>query len=564
MAAYMKLGDIKGDLAASADAQPYLQIELKEVLVSNWQTSAADAGLPGGAGLDILIANTGADRDGAPGNLQLTQFYVGAGAPGGAGDDLLIGGTTAFDDPASTIGQTNPPWGLDRIDQRASGSTEPGGGNDFVYDDRGNDVALFGAGNDVFQWDPGDGDDTSEGGAGTDKLMFFGANTAEAVNIVAPAADDAMSLNFEALANAAGQSSGLGDTGTHEVGHWMGLYHTFEPDSPANVELTVKVLDGRGTFYGAMTDVGYTVTVTDTQTSAPSVDRCEVQSLSIVKTLDGASGESNLTYSGESGGLNESVATGYTGTVVFTSSDPAASVGGHSGTANLVSFDTATPAIPIGDERYVYVFVGTPPGSAEGEHAKWIELQSTSFGTSGGTSAEVPPMKWDNTTQEQRDVGDAVGEFFAFDASFTGGVSVATSDAAPNGRLYLGTDVGVFEGGVIGAGDLNDWQSNYGTGGSAAASGGGGGAGKVSVHDVSLSTSVPKAVEHDSVELDAFDFSQIETKPGGDLGADDLALFDADAAALGSNTYLGMTTIEQGALGVDHGTIMLDYQYDLG
>jgi hypothetical protein len=75
---------------------------------------------------------------------------------------------------------------------------------------------------------------------------------------------------------------------------------------------------------------------------------------------------------------------------------------------------------------------------------------------------------------------------------------------------------------------------------------------------------VPKAVEHDSVELDAFDFSQIETKPGGDLGADDLALFDADAAALGSNTYLGMTTIEQGALGVDHGTIMLDYQYDLG
>ena len=55
--------------------------------------------------------------------------------------------------------------GLDRIDQRAPGSTEPGGGNDFVYGDRGNDVALFGAGDDVFQWDPGDGNDTIEGGA---------------------------------------------------------------------------------------------------------------------------------------------------------------------------------------------------------------------------------------------------------------------------------------------------------------------------------------------------------------------------------------------------------------
>ena len=40
----------------------------------------------------------------------------------------------------------------------------------------------------------------------------------------------------------------------------------------ANVELVIKVLDGRGinghywVFYGALSNVGYTVTVTDTQT----------------------------------------------------------------------------------------------------------------------------------------------------------------------------------------------------------------------------------------------------------------------------------------------------------
>lgn len=60
-----------------------------------------------------------------------------------------------------------------------------GDGNDFVFGDNGNDVAFLGAGDDVFQWEPGDGSDTVEGQAGTDRLMFFGANIAENVNIFA-------------------------------------------------------------------------------------------------------------------------------------------------------------------------------------------------------------------------------------------------------------------------------------------------------------------------------------------------------------------------------------------
>lgn len=54
------------------------------------------------------------------------------------------------------------------------------------------------------------------------------------------------------------------------------------------------------------------------------------------------------------------------------------------------------------------------------------------------------------------------------DATIQGGHK-SGSDAAPGGRLFLATEVGVYAGG-----GLNDWRSNYGTGGGAAASDGGG------------------------------------------------------------------------------------------
>ena len=60
-----------------------------------------------------------------------------------------------------------------------------GGGNDFVVGDDGNDTALMGAGDDVFQWNPGDGNDTLEGQDGTDQMLFFGADVSENVQIAA-------------------------------------------------------------------------------------------------------------------------------------------------------------------------------------------------------------------------------------------------------------------------------------------------------------------------------------------------------------------------------------------
>jgi len=58
-----------------------------------------------------------------------------------------------------------------------------GAGNDFVFGDNGNDTALLGAGDDVFQWNPGDGSDIVEGQDGHDTLIFFGANASENISI---------------------------------------------------------------------------------------------------------------------------------------------------------------------------------------------------------------------------------------------------------------------------------------------------------------------------------------------------------------------------------------------
>ena len=44
---------------------------------------------------------------------------------------------------------------------------------------------LLGNGNDTFVWNPGDGSDTVEGQAGTDTLVFNGANVNENIDISA-------------------------------------------------------------------------------------------------------------------------------------------------------------------------------------------------------------------------------------------------------------------------------------------------------------------------------------------------------------------------------------------
>jgi Ca2+-binding RTX toxin-like protein len=58
-------------------------------------------------------------------------------------------------------------------------------GNDFVDGQQGNDVAFLGAGDDTFQWDPGDGSDRVEGEAGSDTLLFNGSGGDEIFDVSA-------------------------------------------------------------------------------------------------------------------------------------------------------------------------------------------------------------------------------------------------------------------------------------------------------------------------------------------------------------------------------------------
>ena len=58
-----------------------------------------------------------------------------------------------------------------------------GDGNDFVDGGRGADLALLGAGDDRFQWDPGEGSDVVEGQGGVDAMTFNGAPGDESFDV---------------------------------------------------------------------------------------------------------------------------------------------------------------------------------------------------------------------------------------------------------------------------------------------------------------------------------------------------------------------------------------------
>jgi Ca2+-binding RTX toxin-like protein len=58
-------------------------------------------------------------------------------------------------------------------------------GDDLINGGDGNDLALMGAGDDVFVWNPGDDNDTLEGQAGFDTMLFNGSNAAEQITVSA-------------------------------------------------------------------------------------------------------------------------------------------------------------------------------------------------------------------------------------------------------------------------------------------------------------------------------------------------------------------------------------------
>ena len=137
---------------------------------------------------------------------------------GGRGSDTLrideTNGAFTPDKPTALNGQA----GHDTLIGGSGAETFRGGnGNDFADGNRGDDEALLGAGNDVFRWDPGDGNDRIEGGAARDAMLFIGSGANERIDISANGErvrffrdvanvtmdlDDTEEIEFEALGGA--------------------------------------------------------------------------------------------------------------------------------------------------------------------------------------------------------------------------------------------------------------------------------------------------------------------------------------------------------------------------
>jgi Ca2+-binding RTX toxin-like protein len=136
--------------------------------------------------IDVFGAGTSATVLGLASQVNVTNAE-------GANDTLVINalggddGVTATTLPAGVIKLTvDGGAGEDTLLGSQGADVFLGGsGDDFIFGDNGNDLALMGADNDVFQWDPGDGNDTLEGQDGTDHMLFFGSGASERIDIAA-------------------------------------------------------------------------------------------------------------------------------------------------------------------------------------------------------------------------------------------------------------------------------------------------------------------------------------------------------------------------------------------
>ena len=137
------VGFPSGSVSALTAGQTYLDVH--------------NQGFPGGAVRAQLAITVPANS--ATGTGGISSFES---ARGGSGNDLLLGSDEGVND---LQGQ----GGNDLIFGR--------GGNDSIIGGPGDDLLFGDGGDDLFQWSSGQGSDTVEGGAGTDRLIVNGSAT---------------------------------------------------------------------------------------------------------------------------------------------------------------------------------------------------------------------------------------------------------------------------------------------------------------------------------------------------------------------------------------------------
>ena len=220
----------------------------------------------------VLRANGGSDTISATGNL---AALIKLTLDGGAGNDTILGGNGAD----VLIG---------------------GKGKDFVDGNQGDDVAFLGAGNDVFQWDPGDGSDVVEGQAGTDTMRFNGSNADENIDI---AANGGRVLFFRNIANV---TMDLDDVETIRF-NALGGTDTITVNDLTGTDARLVAIDLAGVIGGAAGD-GQPDTVIVNATNGEDVltvsalgSKIAVDGLAARVTVDHAEASDNLVINGLAG-----------------------------------------------------------------------------------------------------------------------------------------------------------------------------------------------------------------------------------------------------------------------
>lgn len=169
-----------GDLTGTDVKQ--IAVNMGAVLGTPEEDGAADEvtifGTGGGDRIEIVdVGTTSLSVVGLSADVSITRIEA-------ANDRLVLngqGGNDVIDASALNAGVVN----LTMIGGLGADTFLGSAGDDFILGGDGDDVALMGAGDDVFVWNPGDDDDTVEGEAGFDEMLFNGANVAENINIVA-------------------------------------------------------------------------------------------------------------------------------------------------------------------------------------------------------------------------------------------------------------------------------------------------------------------------------------------------------------------------------------------
>jgi Ca2+-binding RTX toxin-like protein len=158
--------------------------------------SALDVNADGGDGPDTLHYQGNAADNGivvAPNGteIRMADAIAVTGLDALAVEDVRLEGLGGADTISAASQATLPAQvtfdggsGNDTLRGSGGGDAMLGGtGNDTVDGFRGDDAVLLGAGNDVANWHPGDGSDSVEGEAGTDRIEFTTSNIGELVDV---------------------------------------------------------------------------------------------------------------------------------------------------------------------------------------------------------------------------------------------------------------------------------------------------------------------------------------------------------------------------------------------